>query len=97
MIKLFVDDMRDPPDNTWVVARSYWEAVDFISLYHPIDTISLDHDLGIDSDGNELTGYDLICYIEANDMWPNTCIVHSSNPAGRLKMQLAIDRHHGRP
>lgn len=39
------------------------------------------------------TGYNLVCWMEENDVWPtNKPTVHSRNPAGRFKMQQAIDR-----
>jgi hypothetical protein len=39
------------------------------------------------------TGYNLVCWMEEHDIWPNRKpTVHSRNPAGRAKMQAAIDR-----
>jgi hypothetical protein len=47
-IKLYLDDVRTPVDETWVVVRNYDEFVDKIKLYglDGIEVISLDHDLG---------------------------------------------------
>ena len=49
MIKIYLDDIRTPKDNDWVVVRSYDEFVDKINEIglENIETISLDHDLGI--------------------------------------------------
>ena len=39
------------------------------------------------------TGYDLVCWMEETGFWPKEKPkVHSANPAGRFKMQQAIDR-----
>lgn len=42
------------------------------------------------------TWYTLVCWMEENDIWPkNKPTVHSSNPVGRKKMQVAIDKRYG--
>ena len=48
MIKIYLDDVRTPVDETWVVVRNYDEFVNKIMYYglENIETISLDHDLG---------------------------------------------------
>lgn len=46
MRKLFLDDMRKPPDWTWDVVRNYQQFVRFITLNGVPDIISFDHDLG---------------------------------------------------
>ena len=39
------------------------------------------------------TGYTLVCWMEETGHWPQEKpTVHSANPAGRFKMQQAIDR-----
>lgn len=47
-INLYLDDVRTPVDDTWVVVRSYDEFVNYINLYglDSFNIISLDHDLG---------------------------------------------------
>lgn len=43
------------------------------------------------------TGYTLVCWMEETGNWPTEKpTVHSRNPAGRMKMQAAIDRHYDR-
>lgn len=48
MFKIYLDDVRTPIDQNWVVVRSYDEFVDKINEIglENIDLISLDHDLG---------------------------------------------------
>lgn len=41
------------------------------------------------------TGYTFVCWMEENNMWPDKKPrVHSANPAGRRRMELAIERHY---
>lgn len=49
MIRIYLDDIRTPVDKDWVVVRSYDEFVDKVNEIglENIETISLDHDLGI--------------------------------------------------
>lgn len=44
--KLFLDDERIAPDDTWVTVRSCDEAIDFISKNGWPSFITFDHDLG---------------------------------------------------
>ena len=46
MRKLFLDDLRQPPDFTWDVVRSYDQFITWIKLNGVPDIISFDHDLG---------------------------------------------------
>lgn len=43
-MKLFVDDIRNAPDDTWHVARTITEAIRALARYD-FDEISLDHDI----------------------------------------------------
>ena len=49
MMRIYLDDIRTPVDKDWVVVRSYDEFVDKVNEIglENIETISLDHDLGI--------------------------------------------------
>jgi len=49
MTRIYLDDIRTPVDKDWVVVRSYEEFVDKVNEIglENIETISLDHDLGI--------------------------------------------------
>lgn len=90
-LRLWVDDVRDPPNDTWDVARSYDEAVNLLSTRPYVD-VSLDHDLG-DANGN--TGYDVACWIEqaihAGKLWlPGNLTCHSDNPPGRDRIMSAL-------
>ena len=90
--RLYLDDIRNPPDESYVLARSVEEAKVLITAYGVPLFISFDHDLGADENGNLLpTGYDLAKWIVEHDMDKKSNIhifsvfdfeVHSMNPVG---------------
>lgn len=91
-VYVFVDDVRDPPTNDWVVCRTYQQAVDCFNIMHDqIEVMSLDHDLG-----EERTGYDFLLYV-VEQYFPNKvpfkCRVHSANPVGAERMNGVINRY----
>ncbi len=106
-MKLWLDDIRDPPDSSWRLARTYHEAV--VALAGgTVDVVSLDHDLGEGAtyahalnpgscephDGR--TGYDVACWIEeavlSGRIAPLKMRCHSANPSGRARIQQVIDK-----
>lgn len=96
-IRLFLDDIRvptwaehhrDPKD--WTVVRTYEEAVELLKTGDVVEA-TLDHDLGQD-----VTGYDLVCWMEENNVWPREGTrVHSANPSGSAAMRRVIRKHYG--
>jgi hypothetical protein len=48
MVKIYLDDVRTPLEDGWIVVRNYIEFVDEVNKHglDNISTISLDHDLG---------------------------------------------------
>lgn len=62
MIRLYLDDVRNPPDDgggTWTVCRTVDEAK-AVLLAGPVEEASLDNDLGQ-------------CDACMSDLWPNNC------------------------
>jgi hypothetical protein len=43
-MRLFVDDMREVPDNTWHVARHVTDAIRILATQN-VEEVSLDHDI----------------------------------------------------
>lgn len=89
-MKLFVDDVRPVPDDSWAVARTYSEARDLFDN-NMITIMSLDHDLG-----EEKTGYDFLLYVVEQyypEKVPIQCKIHSANPVGRDRMLGVIARY----
>jgi Cyclic-phosphate processing Receiver domain len=99
IMKLFVDDERLPPDDTWEVARNYPDAIEKLSK-HQYDELSLDHDLAsFDADGKEQTGYDIAVWLAENHHInryfhvPSKIKVHSANPIGKARTEGVISRY----
>ena len=92
-MKLFVDDIRNPPDGTWLIARDYNRAIEILQSYN-CSIISLDHDLGTDQ-----SGYDIAKWIEKqvflHQIQAPEILCHSQNPVGKkniLAVGEAIER-----
>jgi len=86
--KLYLDDIRNPKEKDFIIARSVKEAIELIKKNGFPSFMSLDHDLGVDKKGNLLdNGYDFIKWIvkeyENKDLPDFEYIVHSANPVGK--------------
>jgi len=94
--KLWIDDVRNPPDNTFDVARTYWDALEYL-LENQYDEVDIDHDLGCFKDGREYTGYDILMWLadlkSQGHYVPPTYYVLTANPVGRVRMQQVIDQY----
>ena len=85
MINLYVDDLRDCPEG-FQVARTMEEAIEILETKQ-VNILSLDHDLGEDSQGNLLpTGYDLVKLFCERGLHANKIYLHTDNPVGRDNM-----------
>lgn len=92
-MKLFVDDVRNPPDVTWTVVRSVNSAIRYIRAGVVITDMSLDHDAGdYAHDGGDFIK--ILDYLAEYGGWPvNRPTIHSMNPVGRENMHMVIDRY----
>lgn len=90
-MNVFFDDLRDPPNSSWVVCRDPEQLKDML-ICKMVDNLSLDHDLGYYTEsGKEITGYDILCWMEQTNHLPKGRIfVHSSNPVGKMRMLTVI-------
>jgi len=97
MIKIFLDDLREPPDDSWAVARCIVEFQVLVEEnFGNIDEISLDHDLGGVNE-QENNGYRAICWLEKKVCMdgmpkPNNIYIHSANPSVHGKMRFAANK-----
>lgn len=81
-INLYLDDERKCPHGFYL-ARTFEEAVEVV-LNNEVNIISLDHDLGAESNGDLLkTGYDFAKYLCENGVKCNEIYIHTANPVGR--------------
>jgi hypothetical protein len=102
-MRLWLDDVREPWKFGFIAcewAHTADEAIEMLQTKE-ITFASLDHDLTIDdtigAPKGEKTGYDVVCWMEENNVWPRDgVVVHSMNPVGRARMQQVIDRHYRR-
>lgn len=89
-MKLFIDDIRNAPSPSWIIARDYNSALELIKT-GLIEEISFDHDLG-----EEKTGYDLMVFLEEmihfNKLSAPIIHIHSANLGAYNKMKLCADR-----
>lgn len=94
-MKIWVDDLRPPPDNTWNWAKTSQEALDLLEFlttegacWIPFQEMSLDHDLGGDD-----TTRPIVLWMCENGIWPEEVYVHSMNSVGREWLEGMIARY----
>lgn len=82
-MKLFIDDLRNAPDSTWVVARTSDDAIAIIAEGIP-QVISFDHDLGGDDTAICVVNFIIEAVLDGLFRFPEnfTFNVHSANPVG---------------
>lgn len=98
MHKLFIDDLRTPQDDSYVIVRTYDDAVNYILKNGMPDFISFDHDLGLDKNGEiAKSGYDFAKWITDADIdgkieIPEAFLfaVHSQNPVGKKNIESLL-------
>lgn len=87
-MKLWVDDMRDAPDDTWTEARKVQTAINLLANF-TFEEISLDHD--IENRPDDETFKPVAHYIgmkygsHEKMFWPKIT-VHSMNPVGGAEL-----------
>lgn len=91
MIKtLLIDDKRDI--SSGCIARTYDNGILLLTSCR-WDKLLLDHDLGCFKNGKEMTGYDILCFLEEHPKYlPGKIELVTDNPVGRKKMQQVIDK-----
>lgn len=84
IMKLFLDDVRTPPDGNWIVKRSSKDGIEFVLTKGCPTFISFDHDLG-GEDTSMIFINDLITNVldqKVNIPDDFDYYVHSANPVG---------------
>ena len=80
---LFLDDLRAPPDQTWIVARSYDAAVHYVEHYGMPSCVSFDHDLGEGATGLDFAHWLIDRHLDGEALPDDFAFaVHSRNPIG---------------
>jgi hypothetical protein len=88
LLRVFVDDTRTPPSDSWILANNFDEAIEFLRTRDVVE-LSLDHDLGYDSK----SGYEICKWMVEHDVWPRYVRVHTANPVGRENMVQLLNHY----
>lgn len=101
-IKLWIDDLRQPPSDEWTWAKTLEEAMDHIKSTVGVSEISFDHDLGVkyqDADGwyRWKDTQPVAKYLEAQAESGELSVmpvwrIHSMNPEGRKQLIAILQR-----
>lgn len=96
-MRIWLDDIRNPPDDTWHIVRTSGQAIALYELFiagggdQANLEISFDHDLG-----GEDTARPVVAYMEAitivNELPMFKWHVHSQNPVGAAYIRRAMER-----
>ncbi len=103
-MKIFLDDARNPPDETWDVARTVRQAFDLMAQEHadgrPLEALSLDYDLGLTCPlkheyaevyaCEHTNGLELVGLMQVYGIKARRVLVHSQNPKGRRALLSSI-------
>ncbi len=100
-MKLYLDDIRTPQDDSFEIVRSYDEAVAYVKEHGIPHYISFDHDLGVDAHHKVLpSGYDFARWLVEMDMDGVYSIpvdfsfyVHSANPIGKANIESYLNNY----
>jgi hypothetical protein len=92
-MKLWIDDIRDAPDDSWTVARTVTEAIRLITKAQ-WDEISFDHDIEGSKETYEAVAHFLAWYYVANvsnrhvaPHFEPLVMIHSGNPIGARRIE----------
>lgn len=94
--KLFVDDIRNPREDGWTVARSFDEAISIIREKGFPRFVSFDHDLGDDSpSGKDLANWMVEMDLDLTFSFPRDFgfVVHSANPVGKKNIESLLNQY----
>lgn len=86
-MKLWIDDMREPPGRDWVWVKTSEDALAYIRTGQ-VEFVAFDHDLGGDD-----TAYRVAVEIEqraAQGAMPPGWGIHSQNPVGAERIRCAL-------
>lgn len=76
------------------IARTFADGINALKQGEKVNVLLLDHDLGsFDEEGNELTGYKIMVFLEEHPEYlPKSIVLVTANPVGRAKTQAVIDK-----
>jgi ribA/ribD-fused uncharacterized protein len=86
--RIWIDDVREPPNTTWVWAKNSDEAISFLCDYEPL-FISFDHDLGHNDDAMKVVNQ-IELWAEGGYIKRFPWAIHSMNPVGRENIERGM-------
>lgn len=95
--KLFLDDERIPVKNDYLIARSFYDAMDLIDTFGIPSHIAFDHDLGLGANGCDFAEWFANYIIDRDGLiWHElpknfSYSVHSMNPIGANNIKNVMD------
>jgi hypothetical protein len=100
-LRLFIDDEREAPDETWIPAMTVSNALTMLELARANDevrfaAVSLDYDLGFgnvfdyDTGFEPLTTIPILEWMIDKDYWPDDIYVHTANLDGEEELLRMI-------
>lgn len=102
-MKLFVDDIRTAPDDSWHTCRSALSAVRALDMFSStIEEVSLDHDISHQvvvgkmsrpypcEETFEIVARHMAALRKDMPYWEPKITIHTSNPAGAQNMQSIL-------
>ena len=102
MTRLYIDDIRNPPNDDWIITRTITGAIRVLATME-VDTISLDHDIShqVSVDGHSrpfacLENFSAVCYFigeKYKGLTPPKIILHTSNPVGAQRMRHILESY----
>ena len=105
-MKVYVDDLRKLPDDSWTLARTNTEAIRLLATGH-VEEISIDHDICVPGDVNisasvrrrlcigQETFQPIFYYITLmpEAIRPKKITIHTANPAEAVRMHGLLKDH----
>lgn len=104
-MKLFIDDIRTPPDDTWHICRDVSSAIRALDMFYPtIEEINLDHDISHQvvvngmsrpypcSETFEAVARYIALMKSCHPGWNPNIKIHTSNYVGAKNMSDILDK-----
>lgn len=91
-VRLWLDDVRRPPDDEWRWVKSVEDATKALAS-GTVAEVSLDHDLH----PYEHDGLEVVEWMAAHQVWPRLVRVHTANQTASTKICNLLEQHGYRP
>lgn len=104
-MKLFIDDIRTPPDESWHICRSVSAAIRALDMFwQQVEEINLDHDISHQvvigrmsrpypcEETFEAVAHYIACLKAIDETWSPKIQIHTSNYVGAQNMLAILTR-----